>query len=75
MVQILHLWIALVLAAVIGYAIGTVLVRVFGGRRADGTITVDMTDDNKIFWNIDYDGDPYELQKKKTVTFKIRTKG
>ena len=75
MVQILHLWIALVLAAVIGYAIGTVLVRVFGGRQEDGTITVDMTDDNKIIWNIDYDGDPYELQKKKTVTFKIRTKG
>lgn len=75
MVQILYLWIAVVLAAVIGYMIGKVIANVLCGRRADGTITIDLTGDNKIIWNIDYDGDPYELQKKKTVTFKIKVKG
>lgn len=74
MVQILHLWIVLVLAAVVGAVIGTVLAKVFGGRQADGIITVDLSEDRKIVWNIAYNGDPYELQKKKTVTFKIQVK-
>lgn len=71
----MELWIVFILATIMGFASGAVLSRVFEGGQEDGTITVDMTDDNKIVWNIDYDGDPYELQKKKTVTFKIRTKG
>ena len=75
MVDILHLWTVFVLAAVVGYMIGKVLSNALNRRPADGTITIDLTGDNKIIWNINYDGDPYELQKKKTVTFKIRVKG
>ena len=44
-------------------------------KMLDGTITVDETSDEKIVWNIKYDGDPYELQKRDTVTFKIKVKG
>ena len=71
----MELWIVFILATIMGFASGAVLSRVFEGRQEDGTITVDQTSDDKIIWNIKYDGDPYELQKKKTVTFKIRTKG
>lgn len=39
--------------------------------KVDGTMTI-REDDEKIKWELHYNGDPYEINKKRTVTFKIK---
>ena len=73
--EILHLWLLFALAVIVGFMIGRLLYGIIFGNKVDGTITVDMSDDNKIIWKINYDGDPYELQERDKVTFKIEKKG
>ena len=60
---------ALVIAAVIGYLIGHFIANKLW-YKTDGVLIV-SEEENAIRWKLQYNGDPYELPTKKTVTFKI----
>lgn len=40
----------------------------------DGSIIIDDTDNDKTTWIIAYDGDPYEISKRKVIKLKVRIK-
>ncbi len=60
----------LILAFVVG-----LLLRAKSRTSYDGHIVVSTTEEGKKLFTLELDGDPHELEKRESVTFKIRSEG
>ena len=57
-------------AFLLGLLIGVLIM----AKAYDGTMLIENNnDDEKTMWTLQYDGDPYEIPKKKSVRFKIKS--
>ena len=55
----------------IGVFVGLLVGKIFS-RRYDGIIIVDDSKEDKTNWILQYNGDPNDILKRKSIRFKVR---
>lgn len=66
----LSIGIIFIIGCLIGFVFGFTLHAILSGGY-DGRLTVDDTNEVKTNWVLQYDGDPDEITKKKSIRFQV----
>ena len=65
--------ISVCIGIIIGFVIGAAFA-VFVGLYYDGELIVDDSDDETTHWTLQYNKDPMNITKRKSIRFRVKTK-